>query len=77
MSQANKDAPTSHARRRFIRAAGMALGGGLGGLAQEWFGLSPAGLGPVAAGVTGVALLWHLGTSRASRAGEPRRVVQR
>ena len=57
--------------------AGMALGGGLGGLAQEWFGLSPAGLGPVAAGVTGVALLWHLGTSRASRAGEPRRVVQR
>ncbi|MFF0724667.1 hypothetical protein [Streptomyces sp. NPDC004134] len=54
--------------------AGMALGGGLGGLAQEWFGLSPAGLGPVAAVVTGAALLWHLGTSRTRT---PRRVVQR
>lgn len=51
--------------------AGMALGGGLGGLAQEWFGLSPAGLGPVAAGITAVALLWHLGTSRASRVRTP------
>lgn len=57
--------------------AGMALGGGLGGLVQEWFGLGPAGLGPVAAGVAGVALLWHLATSRAARTRAARRVVQR
>ncbi|MGI5352702.1 MFS transporter [Streptomyces sp. CA-250714] len=43
---------------------GIALGGGLGGLAQEWFGLAPAELGPVAAGVTALTLLWHLGTTR-------------
>ncbi len=57
--------------------AGMALGGGLGGLVQEWFGLGPAGLGPVAAGVAGVALLWHLATSRAARTRAAQRVVQR
>lgn len=43
---------------------GMALGGGFGGLAQEWFGLAPARLGLVAAGVTVLTLLWHLGTAR-------------
>ncbi|MFD7621841.1 MFS transporter [Streptomyces sp. NPDC059802] len=43
---------------------GIALGGGLGGLAQEWLGLAPAELGPVAAGVTALTLLWHLGTTR-------------
>ncbi|MGW1101876.1 MFS transporter [Streptomyces sp. NPDC002540] len=43
---------------------GVALGGGLGGLAQEWFGLAPAELGPVAAGITALTLLWHLGTTR-------------
>jgi predicted MFS family arabinose efflux permease len=43
---------------------GAALGGGLGGLAQQWFAVTPAGLGPVAAGVTALALLWHLGTAR-------------
>ncbi|MFE4795278.1 MFS transporter [Streptomyces sp. NPDC056708] len=42
---------------------GVALGGGLGGLAQEWFGLAPAELGPVAAGITALTLLWHLGTT--------------
>uniref|UniRef100_A0AAU3GU59 MFS transporter n=1 Tax=Streptomyces sp. NBC_01401 TaxID=2903854 RepID=A0AAU3GU59_9ACTN len=44
---------------------GVALGGGLGGLAQEWPGLSPAELGLPAAGVTAAGLLWHLGTRRA------------
>ncbi|MER5846334.1 MFS transporter [Streptomyces sp. NPDC002012] len=43
---------------------GVALGSGLGGLAQEWFGLAPAELGPVAAGITALTLLWHLGTTR-------------
>ncbi|GAA2309410.1 MFS transporter [Streptomyces violaceusniger] len=43
---------------------GVALGGGFGGLAQESFGLAPAKLGPVAAGVTVLTLLWHLGTTR-------------
>ncbi|MFI6984981.1 MFS transporter [Embleya sp. NPDC050154] len=43
---------------------GVALGGGLGGLAQEWLDLTPAQLGPVAAGVTAVTLLCHLGTAR-------------
>ncbi|MFF5503338.1 MFS transporter [Streptomyces roseolus] len=43
---------------------GIALGGGLGGLAQEWFGLAPAHLGPVAAAVTVLTLLWHLRTTR-------------
>ncbi|WP_051866545.1 MFS transporter [Streptomyces griseus] len=43
---------------------GVALGGGFGGLAQEWFGLAPAELGPVAAAVTALTLLWHLGTTR-------------
>ncbi|WP_369200780.1 MFS transporter [Streptomyces sp. PU-14G] len=50
---------------------GIALGGGLGGLAQEGFGLAPAELGPVAAGVTAVALLWHLVTARRSAATAP------
>ncbi|CAL9666006.1 sugar efflux transporter [Streptomyces sp. enrichment culture] len=43
---------------------GVALGGGLGGPAQGWFGLAPAELGPVAAGVTVLTLLWHLRTKR-------------
>ncbi|MFG2645971.1 MFS transporter [Streptomyces sp. NPDC048370] len=43
---------------------GVALGGGVGGLAQEWFGLAPAELGLVAAAVTALALLGHLGTTR-------------
>ncbi|MEO3750130.1 MFS transporter [Streptomyces sp. B6B3] len=43
---------------------GVALGGGLGGLAQQWLGLAEAELGLVAAGITGLALLWHLGTTR-------------
>ncbi|WP_438295972.1 MFS transporter [Streptomyces sp. HUAS TT7] len=45
---------------------GVALGGGLGGLAQEWWGLAPAELGLLAAGVTAVTLIWHLGTARRS-----------
>ncbi|MEU2507458.1 MFS transporter [Streptomyces sp. NPDC007863] len=48
---------------------GIALGGGLGGLAQDRFGLAPAELGPVAAAVTVLALLWHWGTTR--RPAEP------
>ncbi|MFI8367842.1 MFS transporter [Streptomyces sp. NPDC085466] len=48
---------------------GIALGGGLGGLAQDRFGLAPAELGPVAAVITGLALLWHWGTTR--RPAEP------
>ncbi|MFI1658653.1 hypothetical protein ACH4ZU_27680 [Streptomyces sp. NPDC020472] len=43
---------------------GVALGGGLGGPAQRWFGLAPAALAPVAAGLLVLALLWHLGTAR-------------
>ncbi|MGP3989186.1 MFS transporter [Streptomyces sp. 3N207] len=43
---------------------GIALGGGLGGLAQKWLGLAPAQLGPVAAGVTALTLLWHVSTTR-------------
>ncbi|MET9414451.1 hypothetical protein ABZY03_09730 [Streptomyces klenkii] len=43
---------------------GVALGGGFGGLTQEWFGLAPAELGLVAAAVTALTLLWHLGTTR-------------
>ncbi|WP_030674272.1 MFS transporter [Streptomyces sp. NRRL B-1347] len=43
---------------------GIALGGAFGGLAQQWPGLTPAELGPAAAGVTGLTLLWHLGTGR-------------
>ncbi|MEU2545962.1 MFS transporter [Streptomyces roseolus] len=43
---------------------GIALGGGLGGLAQDRFGLAPAELGPVAAAVTVLALLWHWRTTR-------------
>ncbi|MFI8520027.1 MFS transporter [Streptomyces sp. NPDC085481] len=43
---------------------GIAAGGGFGGLAQEWFGLAPAELGPAAAGVAALTLLWHLGTTR-------------
>jgi len=50
---------------------GIALGGGLGGLAQEWFGLAPAQLGLVAAGVTALTLLWHLGTARHPAASAP------
>ncbi|MEV0150609.1 MULTISPECIES: MFS transporter [unclassified Nonomuraea] len=43
---------------------GVALGGGLGGLAQEWFAVAPATLGPAAAGVTALTLLFHLATAR-------------
>ncbi|MFI1730677.1 MFS transporter [Streptomyces acidicola] len=50
---------------------GVALGGGFGGLAQEWFGLAPAELGLVAAGVTVLTLLWHLGTTRRPAAPAP------
>ncbi|MFH8370541.1 MFS transporter [Streptomyces sp. NPDC018031] len=50
---------------------GVALGGGLGGLAQEWLGLTPAELGPVAAGVTALALLWHLATARRASGPAP------
>ncbi|MFI1252735.1 MFS transporter [Streptomyces netropsis] len=50
---------------------GIALGGGLGGLAQEWCGLAPAELGLVAAGVTALTLLWHLGTTRRSATAAP------
>ncbi|MFI6501649.1 MFS transporter [Nonomuraea typhae] len=46
--------------------AGMALGGGLGGLAQEWFAVAPAALGLPAAGVTALALLYHLAIARRS-----------
>ncbi|MFD9034526.1 MFS transporter [Streptomyces sp. NPDC059567] len=50
---------------------GVALGGGFGGLAQEWFGLAPAELGLVAAGVTALTLLGHLGTMRRPAAPTP------
>ncbi|MFI5768314.1 MFS transporter [Streptomyces sp. NPDC051658] len=50
---------------------GIALGGGLGGLAQEWLGLAPAELGPVAAGITALTLFWHLGTTRRPAAPAP------
>ncbi|WP_218007080.1 hypothetical protein [Microtetraspora fusca] len=43
---------------------GIALGGGLGGLAQKWFAIVPAALGLPAAGVTTLALLCHLTTAR-------------
>ncbi|MFB4271560.1 MFS transporter [Nonomuraea sp. GTA35] len=43
---------------------GVALGGGLGGLAQEWLALAPAMLGLPAAGITILALLHHLTTAR-------------
>ncbi|MFI7111376.1 MFS transporter [Nonomuraea sp. NPDC050227] len=51
---------------------GMALGGGLGGLAQEWFAVVPAALGLPAAGVTAVALLHHLATARRRTPAAPR-----
>ncbi|MEV4374509.1 MFS transporter [Nonomuraea sp. NPDC049637] len=51
---------------------GMALGGGLGGLAQEWFAVVPAALGLPAAGVTAVALLCHLTTARRRAPAVPR-----
>ncbi|WP_157250399.1 MFS transporter [Nonomuraea typhae] len=47
--------------------AGMALGGGLGGLAQEWFAVAPAALGLPAAVVTALALLYHLVVARRAR----------
>ncbi|MFI6789683.1 MFS transporter [Nonomuraea sp. NPDC050383] len=43
---------------------GVALGGGLGGLAQEWLALAPAILGLPAAGITILALLYHVTTAR-------------
>ncbi|MFC4907730.1 MFS transporter [Actinomadura gamaensis] len=43
---------------------GIALGGGLGGLAQEWLAPGPAALGLPAATVTTLALLYHLTTTR-------------
>ncbi|WP_039628604.1 MFS transporter [Streptomyces sp. 769] len=50
---------------------GVALGGGFGGLAQRWSGLAPAELGPVAASITVLTLLWHLGTTRRPVAPTP------
>ncbi|MFD9601181.1 MFS transporter [Streptomyces sp. NPDC059970] len=47
-----------------LNASALYIGVALGGLAQEWFGLAPAELGPVAAGITALTLLWHLGTTR-------------
>ncbi|WP_318210426.1 MFS transporter [Streptomyces sp. SJL17-1] len=52
---------------------GVALGGGLGGMAQEWLGLAPAELGLAAAGVTALTLLWHLAAERAVKDAEARR----
>ncbi|WP_433471680.1 MFS transporter [Spirillospora sp. CA-142024] len=43
---------------------GIGLGGGLGGMAQEWFAIVPAALGLPAAGVTTLGLLYHLTTAR-------------
>ncbi|MEV5576409.1 MFS transporter [Spirillospora sp. NPDC052269] len=43
---------------------GIALGGALGGLVQEWFAIVPAELGLPAAAVTTLALLYHLMTAR-------------
>ncbi|MEV8631318.1 MFS transporter [Streptosporangium sp. NPDC051023] len=48
---------------------GIALGGGLGGLAQEWFALAPAVLGLPAAGITTLTLLYHLTTARRGKGG--------
>ncbi|MFI2212812.1 MFS transporter [Streptomyces sp. NPDC020141] len=50
---------------------GMALGGGFGGLAQKWLGLAPSELGPAAAGVTALALLWDVGANRRAAASAP------
>lgn len=47
---------------------GIALGGGFGGLAQEWPGIAPAELGIPAAAITALTLLYHLITVR-RRAG--------
>ncbi|WP_131736804.1 MFS transporter [Actinomadura roseirufa] len=52
--------------------AGIALGGGLGGLVQEWFGVEPASLGLPAAAVTILALLYHLTTARRRASATPR-----
>ncbi|GAA3701764.1 MFS transporter [Nonomuraea antimicrobica] len=43
---------------------GIALGGGLGGLAQEWLAITPAMLGLSAAGITALTLLYHVTTAR-------------
>ncbi|MFI6175411.1 MFS transporter [Nonomuraea sp. NPDC051191] len=51
---------------------GIALGGGLGGLVQEWFAVVPAALGLPAAGVTTLALLHHLTTARRRASAAPR-----
>ncbi|RSN15341.1 MFS transporter [Nonomuraea sp. WAC 01424] len=51
---------------------GIALGGGLGGLVQEWFAIVPAALGLPAAGVTTLALLYHLTTARRRTPETPR-----
>ncbi|MFC5186905.1 MFS transporter [Actinomadura harenae] len=50
---------------------GIALGGGLGGLAQESFGIAPRSLGLPAAAVTTLALLYHLTTVRRRPAAAP------
>lgn len=50
---------------------GVALGGGLGGLAQEWLALAPATLGLPAAGITLLALLHHLTTARRTAPAPP------
>ncbi|MFI6457056.1 hypothetical protein ACIBF6_36560 [Streptosporangium amethystogenes] len=60
MSQANRDAPTSHARRRFIRAAGMALGGGTAALGMS-------GAVPVAAATGTAAAAGSAGMMSAAR----------
>ncbi|MES9543876.1 MULTISPECIES: MFS transporter [unclassified Actinomadura] len=51
---------------------GIALGGGLGGLVQEWFAMAPAALGLPAAGVTTLALLYHLAVVRLRASAAPR-----
>ncbi|MFC9999900.1 MFS transporter [Nocardia sp. NPDC127526] len=51
--------------------AGMALGGGLGGLAQEWMDITPEMLGLLAAGVTVLTLIHHLTAARHHPAAEP------
>ncbi|MFC4052092.1 MFS transporter [Actinomadura syzygii] len=54
---------------------GIALGGGLGGLAQEWFSIAPTALGLPAAAVTILALLYHLTTARRRTPAAPRPTV--
>lgn len=55
---------------------GIALGGGLGGLAQESLDLAPAQLGLPAAGVTALVLLCHLTTARSLVSTPPMAVTR-